>query len=161
MNNIKIDFCSKCDCNTKRPIVNRTHWLCESKNKERLEEQRTPNFKIKKHNSILKQLSKEQLIKIELKKVYEEIAREREQLCAGCEKTNVITHSHTISRRRRKDLELEKENIVYLCMKCHTKWEHGSELDKRSLINFDEMMEYIKRVDESLYEQILNKWDRN
>lgn len=158
---IEIDFCSKCDCNTKRPIVNRTHKLCEIKNRERIDNQKLPSYKIDKQNVLKNKISKEQLIKIKLKQIYTEIANEREQICEGCKNTNIITHSHTIARSKRKDLELEKDNIVYLCMSCHTKWEHGDEIDKRSLLNFDNMMEYIKNVDNSYYEQIMNKWDRN
>lgn len=151
-----IDFCKQCDCGSKKPIVNRTHWLCQEKNRERLDNQKT--VKTNKHKLLTKQALKQKERVLDLKKVYEEIAEEREQICEGCRNTHVITHSHTIPKSRRKDLELQKKNIVYLCMKCHTKWEHGTLEDKNTLLNFNEMIEYIKENDNEFYNLLIAKW---
>ena len=48
--------------------------------------------------------NKQKAINKELKKVYKEIAEEREHKCTGCNRYDVpLSHSHLIPRSRRKD----------------------------------------------------------
>lgn len=155
---ITIDKCSKCDCSSKRPIVNRTHYLCQEKNRERLDGQ--SDKKKASFSSLKKTSDKQKLRLVELKTVYEEIANEREHVCTGCGSRKNLTHSHKIPRSRRKDLEADKENINYYCMDCHYKWEHGSASERQDLNDFVEAMEYIERVDISYYNLIMMKWQK-
>lgn len=151
-----IDKCSKCDCGKKRVIVNKRHYLCDEKNKERLNNQ--SGDKEEKRKSVLQVSEKQKERLLELKVVYEELRLEREQKCCCCD-SKEITHSHIIPRSRRKDLETDKENIVYDCMFHHKIWEHGSYEEKRKHIkNFDERMAYIKRVDIEYYNLLMIKW---
>lgn len=159
-----IDHCKQCDCGKKQPIVNRTHWLCDKKNKERLNKPKeiikvsknaSKEEKIKVAKSIISPISeKQKLINIKIKEIYKEIAEEREHICVGCGTNQGLTHSHIIPRSRRKDLETDKNNIVYHCMECHQIWEHG---EKQTLSNYKSAMEYIKEVDLGYYNKILNK----
>jgi len=155
-NSIIIDYCSKCDCGQKRPIVNKTHYLCAQKNRERLDKQK--ENKIIKHKVLKKNIVKTKKKINKLQSVYDEIAQERPHICEGCGTSNSLTHSHTISRARRKDLETDKENIKYLCLKCHIKWEHGSLKEKQELFSFNDMMTYIKRKDKQYYNLLKTKW---
>lgn len=152
------DFCKKCDCGEKNYIVNRTHWLCEKKNRERLDGQKSPELKKSKMSSFLKTSSKQKQSLLDVKAVYAEIALEREHKCESCGGSDMLSHSHIIPRSRRKDLETCKENIIYQCLPCHSKWEHGTLKEKWSLSNFQNMMDYIEKTDFQYYNLITNKW---
>ena len=104
----------------------------------------------------MKAISKKQkTINEKLKKVYKEIAEEREHKCTGCNRYDVpLSHSHLIPRSRRKDLEADKRNIQYHCMDsfarkgCHTIWES---IDRDQLLDYHKNMEYILEVDPEYY----------
>lgn len=152
---IKIDFCSQCDCKSKKPIVNKKYNLCAEKNKERLYNE--SGEKVKK-NKTLKSISAKQSDRlIKIKEVYSQLRKEREQKCSSCNSSE-ITHSHIIPRSRRKDLEIHKENILYDCMKCHLIWEHGAYNEKLKLTNFTERVSFIKKVDTQYYNLLELKW---
>lgn len=153
------DFCSKCDCGEKNYIVNKTYKLCDKKNKERLESRKQPDYKKNKIKKVFKDVTKQKNRLIAIQDVYLEISEERERICEGCGTDKMLSHSHIIPRSRRKDLEAEKQNIVYHCLPCHSIWEHGAVKDKSKLHNFEKMMEYIKATDKVYYNLILNKWE--
>jgi len=90
-----------------------------------------------------------------IKKIYNEISEEREHECESCLTSKNLSHSHIIPKSRRKDLEITKKNIIYQCISCHFEWENGS--DKRRLINYDKMMEYINSVDSEYYNLLKSK----
>ena len=101
--------------------------------------------------------SKQAKINRKLKKVYEYIAETRGQYCSGCGRSDVpLSHSHYIARSRRKDLELDPNNITYHCLSmgdrkgCHELWECGV-LDKQKLLDYPKAMEYILEKDTELY----------
>lgn len=154
----KIDNCSKCDCGSKRVIVNMRHYLCQEKNRDRLDSQTTT--KAEKIKTVKKVSEKQKNVLLELKKVYQEIAEEREHICTGCESKNNLTHSHKIPRSRRKDLETDKKNITYHCFTCHQIYEHGSYKERQKLLDFEETMEYIKTVDLTYYNLLMIKWEK-
>jgi len=154
---MKIDICKK--CGIKKPIVNMTHGLCETCNRERLDGQKSPDNKKKKISKFIKQSLKQKENILRLKEVYAEIEKEREHVCESCESKTMLSHSHIIPRSRRKDLETDKKNIIYQCLTCHSIWEHGTQKQKAGLLNFDKMMEYIKSVDNEYYNLIILKWD--
>jgi hypothetical protein len=154
------DFCKKCDCGEKQFIVNRTHWLCEKKNRERLDGQQSQTVKKSKLSSFFKTSAKQKENIIRLKEVYAEISNEREHICESCGTKEMLSHSHIIPRSRRKDLECDKENIIYQCLKCHHIWEHGTAKEKAGLPNFEKIIEYIKKVDSEFYSLITQKWQR-
>jgi len=98
---------------------------------------------------------KQEKIKRELIKVYNEIALEREQCCSGCNRYDVpLSHSHIIPRSRRSDLVLDKKNITYHCLSmgertgCHTL--HDSK-DRYKLLDYFSNLAYIKEVDLEYY----------
>jgi len=102
---------------------------------------------------------KERVNKKKLAEVYEEIDGEREHICSGCGQNQMLSHSHLIPRSRRKDLEAEKENIMYDCMQringsegCHSRWESMDWSKMNTLIDFEERIEYIKNVDRDYYD---------
>ena len=105
----------------------------------------------------MKKVSKKQAaINRKLKEVYKHIAETRGQYCTGCGRSDVpLSHSHYISRSRRKDLELDPNNITYHCLSlekigCHELWE-GSLADKQKLLDYHKAMEYILENDTELY----------
>jgi|GEM_PF-2080758 len=155
---VEISKCTMCELD--KPIVNRTHRLCSECNRIRLDNQKLPEVKKLKLNSILKTSQKLKERAVELQKIYDEIANERKHECSGCNSTSMLTHSHIIPRSQRKDLECEKKNILYDCMKCHLIWEHGTLKEKTQLINFDERMNYIEKIDITYYNLITQKWAR-
>ena len=99
---------------------------------------------------------KDQAIKRKLKKIYQEISEERSHHCTGCGRSDVpLSHSHIIPVSRRKDLQLEKDNITYHCLSigdrkgCHEMWESRSE--RSMLLDYHVNMEYILDVDPEYY----------
>lgn len=163
------DKCSKCDCGKAKVIVNKHFYLCEEKNKERLESKKNIEVKITKIQDkyfdkkrvFIKKVSEKQKSRVDLiKEVYNEIKNEREHKCCCCNNLH-ITHSHIIPRSRRKDLEVDKENILYDCMYHHNIWEHGTlEQKLEHISNFKERMDYIKRVDIEYYNLLSVKWQK-
>jgi hypothetical protein len=85
---------------------------------------------------------------------------ENERYCRGCGTTNFLSRAHIIRISLRKDLELELDNMAYLCLSingvkgCHQIWDDGSIYAKKSLKCFDEFMKYIKEKDELLYNRL-------
>ena len=66
-----------------------------------------------------------------------------------------LSHSHYISRSRRKDLECDPNNITYHCLSiervgCHQLWE-GTLQDKQKLLDYPKALEYILENDTELY----------
>lgn len=149
--NKKIDYCSQCDCGKKKLIVNKHFYLCETKNKERLDSKKQPKNSIKIKSNIKQHSNRKDDKKERLKAVYEEISKNREHICESCGSKNNLTHSHIIPRSRRSDLVFSDENIIYQCINCHTIWEHGDINEKKKLRNYDNMMNYIYRVDMEYY----------
>ena len=108
----------------------------------------------------MKKISKKQsAINKKLKEVYKQIAETRGHYCTGCGRSDVpLSHSHYISRSRRKDLELDPNNITYHCLSisqktnkgCHDLWEGGLS-DKQKLLDYHKAMEYILEKDTELY----------
>lgn len=83
--------------------------------------------------------------------LHRELAAEREHFCTGCGSTSALTHSHIIPVSRRKDLELEKDNITYHCLDCHTIWEHGTLQEKQKLHDYVDRMLYIGDIDHEYF----------
>lgn len=153
----EIDFCSECDCGKKRLIVNKHYYLCEIKNKQRLQSQK--QHKIKQNNKVNINNNKKQnsLKKAAQIALYKEIERTRDNICESCGTTQNLTHSHIIPKSIRSDLGLEITNIIYQCINCHTIWEHGSWEQKMKLSNFNKMMNYIKETDLKYYNLLVYK----
>lgn len=106
----------------------------------------------------MRNISKKQSkINNKLRKVYKEIAETRGHFCTGCGQSDVpLSHSHYISRARRKDLETDINNITYHCLSmgerkgCHQLWE-GCTADKQKLLDYHQALEYILLNDTALY----------
>jgi len=148
-----VDHCSQCDCGEKRLIVNKTHYLCQQKNQERL--QKTKNaqqktLKIKK----LSQSTKQRMKNEKYSKIIREIANERGMVCQGCGTTERLSFSHLIPRSRRPDLVTNKLNIHIHCMDgdgivgCHTKAERGM---YDELLDGEQIKQTIKQLDPEYY----------
>ena len=109
--------------------------------------------------------NKQKAINKELKKVYKEIAEEREHKCTGCNRYDVpLSHSHLIPRSRRKDLTTNKKNITYHCltfgsrMGCHDIWESK---DRTMLLDYFNNMSIIEELDREYYNLLKQKEDAN
>jgi len=176
--------CSNCDTD-KVPITNKTHYTCEKCTWERnhpgqnwLEHKRQqassfnksslkPRAARFKSTKTLNQVSaKEKKNKEILREVYAEIDATREHICSGCGQSNMLSHSHLLSRNERKDLEAEEDNIVFDCLQreirdefgvegCHSRWESMNIEKMSSLANFEDRLKYIRSVDEKFYNKIM------
>jgi len=113
----------------------------------------------------MKQISeKEKINRVKLSEAYAEFDAITDRVCSGCGYNDKLSHSHIISRSRNKDLEADINNIVYDCLQradgsegCHTRWE-SMNIDKmRTLIDFDDRLEYIKKNDIRLWNLIMLK----
>lgn len=90
-----------------------------------------------------------------LKKVYKEIAEEREHYCEGCGTYRNLTHAHLIRRSWSKEFVADKNNIRYLCMSCHKIYDDGPKEQREQLNNYSKWLEYIKSVDETYYYKMI------
>ena len=107
----------------------------------------------------MKKISKKgEVIRQKLFAVYQLMAESREHKCTGCDQYNVpISHSHIIPRSRRGDLTTEINNLTYHCLSmgenigCHDIWDNGTAEEKKMLIDYEQNMEYIERVDKEYY----------
>lgn len=82
----------------------------------------------------------------------------RPNVCQGCDDGHQrLTISHTIPVSLRKDLEFREDNVQLECMICHTKWEHGTLQAQRTLLNFEDKMNWIKAEDPEYFERRFNK----
>jgi 5-methylcytosine-specific restriction endonuclease McrA len=73
-------------------------------------------------------------------------------MCKACGKKKPLTHDHTISQKRCKELgytELiyDEENIQYTCHDCHQEWESYKSGKFRQHKNFERRMEFLKVCD--------------
>jgi hypothetical protein len=159
--NYKIGICSNCGKETL--IVNNYFKLCCNCNKSRLEKTKNNNSNNSSCKNYIKPYSNKNIkAKKVLEQVYEEI-NNREQCCSGCGTKNHLSRSHIIPRSRRKDLEGDIENITLYCMQrqdgskgCHQRWE-GTLEEKKTLLDFESNMEYIKEKDKEYYNLIIYK----
>lgn len=163
----KITYCLECEKEGIKNyfITNKIHSLCNKHNKARLY-----GFNITKN--IIKPLKrvsiKETINKDKLKVIYQEISQEREHICSGCGNKNNLSHSHLIPRSRRKDLELDKENIKYHCLVgmngeegCHSKWESNILSKMKYLFDYEDNLNYLSKVDKEYYYFVINKLSEN
>jgi hypothetical protein len=88
---------------------------------------------------------------------------EGERYCRGCHSySRPLSRAHLIRISLRKDLEMELNNMAYLCLSvgdirgCHEIWDDSNLDEKKKLLCFNEFMQYIKEKDELLYNR-LNK----
>lgn len=130
-------------------VVNKIHQLCKDHNQSRLK----PNVV----NFIGMKINKK-------KNFHQEIASEREQKCSGCGNPNNLSHSHLIAISKRKDLEFEKNNIKYHClvrqdgsMGCHSMWESNDFSIMGKLLDFEENMLIIEKLDIKHYNFLYGK----
>ncbi len=126
-------------------------------------------FKKKKQRPLKKTpSSKEAEIKRNLIKTYKHIDYTREKVCTGCNKYHGevnLSHSHIISKADCKkigkpELIWDEGNIVYHCFEkdrksCHKKWE--SNILRKTLLDYEKNMEYIKSVSIEMYNKYLVK----
>ena len=138
-------------CGTETYIVNANYKCCNRCNKKRLAKRSNPTKE------------KRKLIEEKKKDVYAEMAETREHVCSGCGTTQRLSHSHIIPISRRPDLATEIESIVYDCLSigetkgCHEIYEHGTEEERKKLLNYEERMDYIEKTEPSLYKLLTCK----
>lgn len=84
-------------------------------------------------------------------------AYSEDELCTGCRNTYRSTPSHLIPRSRRSDLIDEIENLTSHCMKCHDMWESPRRM---YLLDYEENMEIVKRLDPEYHSLLLLKQER-
>lgn len=171
---VVIDYCSECDCDKKRVIVNKTRYLCKEKNHLRLHgetEQETLNKKAQKWSfgqkkKSLKSISKKESLNKE--KYSETIFWLKENVpleCSGCGQNQFLSPSHLVRRSDRKDLESNKNNIKWHCMErlipdkfgnmgCHDRWESLDIEKMLSMKDFEENLKIVKSLDNKLFNRI-------
>lgn len=152
-------------------IENKKRNLCPFHNWLRLNPDKTENDYYNRYNSTsnksikpIKQFSKKNAAAyLRKKKTYDEIDLQREQLCEGCGSSNHLSRSHILSVNNRKDLEDDINNIRLYCMcrpdgskGCHSRWEGNLE-QKKTLLDFEKNMAYVKEKDLQAYNLILLK----
>ena len=70
--------------------------------------------------------------------------------CKGCGVGSSLTHSHIISRKGHELCD-DLDNIEFLCMKCHCKWESvGLRME---LMSYIDSMKYIKSVRSEIWKK--------
>lgn len=167
--------CSK--CNKAKPIVNKSKWLCDDCNFERLHngvsraqvykeraservEAKVPRTIRAKFKPVKQQTSTEAEIKRKLhslKSLIEQKAIDGGvHYCWGCGRIEIsYDKSHILSVKQRKDLELDEDNINLFCRTCHEKWESG-DIQKMIVLNsFESDLLYIQKHDSKRYNKIL------
>mgnify|MGYP003145291424 CR=1 FL=1 len=110
----------------------------------------------------MKKISKKQAaINRKKAELYIKIGMIREHKCTGCDRYDVpLSHSHKIPISRRKDLELDINNITYHCLDfgnrpgCHTLWSGGL-ADKQKLLDYWNSIHYIKEKDSEYYHLLM------
>lgn len=183
------DFCKECDCNSKRPIVNKKYYLCQEKNylrihgktefevaeeKERKKQSTipTPSTK-KKKNYYIKQTKKQSNYETTLKESYKEFddrkQAEGEMYCVGCGQTSALSHSHLIRVSWLKsngmtELCFDHNMYVFHCLSmgkkgCHEKWESGEIELMLELDSFWDHVNYIKTISPEHYNKIMSKYE--
>lgn len=166
----EIKRCSQCDCGEERLIVNRTHMLCQEKNRERLDSQ--SQTKKQRQSNLLKssvvglkktklkpQSNKGKTMAKDYLRVCVEIVKKRGYLCEGCGIPNrPLSNSHLIPRSISKDLVICEDNIRLHCLEwngvmgCHDKWEQGL---WDGMLDLEENLNIVKRLDFNYYKKIL------
>ena len=147
---------SKCKCcKEEKLIVNRTRWLCDDCNKERLGSNKKVNKGLKGSNLIsqgkgMKRMTKKRsTIEDRYRETQNEIWEERDHCCDECGRPDRLSFSHLLSRRRYPELIDCKENIVLHCMSfdgdigCHERWEAGDETMK----TFEKLTNIVKELE--------------
>lgn len=169
------EFCGKCGKN--KPIVNRSKWLCDDCNFERLHngmsraqvykdraservEAKVPRTIRAKFKPIKQQTSNEAETKKKLHELKASIERKAIDNgvyhCWGCGRGGIVLDkSHILSVKQRKDLELDENNINLFCRDCHMNWE-SSVIEKMIVLNsFESDLLYIQKHDSKRYNKIL------
>lgn len=155
---VVFDRCKECDCGEERLIVNKTRYLCEIKNRERLDKNKLPK-KRETLKQVKSQLRRSTAKKDKQNRLYREVCieidSERGLVCESCGTTQSLSHSHLIPRSRRQDLIAEKKNIKIQCTErvdgsrgCHQRYESG---DIGDFIDKDEILLLVKELDKQFY----------
>jgi hypothetical protein len=85
-----------------------------------------------------------------------------ERYCRGCGSyIKPLSRAHILRVSQYKELQLDIENMRYLCLSvggkgCHEIWDDGTNEDRRKLKCYDEFMAFIKEKDELLYNRLNN-----
>lgn len=135
--------------------------LEKAKSKSNINTPLKAKVSIKTSKPIKSVSSKQSKVNSELQNTYNEIKQTREPICQGCGLKKPLSFSHTISRKKRKDLQTDIDNIELECFgdstSCHDIWEHLKVPEVFNLLNFDRKMLYIKQKDPELYIRIQQK----
>lgn len=89
------------------------------------------------------------------KAAYEEFDRNNDGTCKGCGLEKPGSHSHRIPISEAPELESVVENITWHCMSCHTIYESHNVQEMSKMLDFEENMDYIKRVRPMYYERLM------
>ena len=166
---VVIDKCSECDCGEERVIVNKTRYLCETKNRERLDRNKQPKVR-QTLSSIKKTLpsitKKKAAQNTEYSKVCKQIIEERGSICESCGTTNYLSFSHLVPRSRSQKLITEPKNIKIQCTcrvdgskGCHQRYEDGQIDDFNDR---EEILNLLKELDAEFYNLkfVLKRYDK-
>lgn len=115
-------------------------------------------------SNFINPVSKKKSQKLALRnKAYDKIDKTRERICSGCGCSHKpLSHSHLIPVSFSDKFEADERNIKFHCMEvpgdkgCHRRWESHDLKEMKTLLDFEENMEYIKEVCPEYYNKIVN-----
>lgn len=157
------------------PVVNKKHGLCQKHNyirmhgrsQEEVYAERSASrpkkiYKIKTYAPPRQQTSKERAVKSALSEVKSSIElkaiHDNMYYCWGCGISHPgLDKSHILAVGKRKDLELDPDNMNLFCRDCHRAWESGDIRRMIALLTFEKDLRYILYNDEGYYGVIISK----
>jgi hypothetical protein len=79
-------------------------------------------------------------------------------VCSGCGQFKPGSHSHVIPISEALELEAEIKNIRWHCIEiCHPRWESHNIKEMSKMLDFEQNMEFIKKMKPFYYERLINK----
>lgn len=106
---------------------------------------------------IAKVSAKQKVKNTESKKMRSQMAAKVKHECSACGDKKNLSHSHLIPVSQRPELRNDPMNQVYHCLfTCHPKWEHDYQ-GRKNMPDYHENMAKIKEMDQSFYNQIVEK----
>lgn len=150
--------CTECGKQLEKGYVEKPCPICRQKLNKQKRSSKPKVYSKSKPKKVNQKSDKQKVEDRELSKAY---AKKKETHSGGCEGCNCfnrrIMPSHRIRRSRRKDLVTQVENIDLLCDLC------GDHVEafRFHLLTYNnlgtQILEYIERVDQELYNLIIQK----
>ncbi len=69
-----------------------------------------------------------------------------EMVCSACGTTHSLTPSHILPQGQYGAFAADSRNVVWDCIECHTKWEHGNLSQCEELSNWPQRLDIIEEL---------------